>query len=596
MVLAKMASDQKRNIADQTNRFGFYTHANQPAIMGITRISDEGEGNGGWDNNVTTQHRYTAQVALRYIANNIAPTIDVKTNTISVSNNKEVYSTYNPNNDFVNPGENIAYNILIGNSNLSNTQTIEAGSKVVMILPQGISYLGYGHKADGTVEDYPFLDAVVSVNDANGNTILIWNVNTTINKNTNKTFRIRVSTENYKFTTYRSEALFVPKQTIEQKFFDDELSVSNEYRNLGYVINSKDISAILADVAGIAHYVSDNDLVDVYGVLGVSAMISEKDTVTNNVVTSRDTVTELVLSHKDNEIDYTLNVTSTKLETTLEQLAIINRLPSVNDALITSTRERGSEAAARLVDAGHISVTWKEDDSTAEMTLAPNRYEIFYFFGSADDHFTDADYTNGAVAGRWLTLADVLNAGLSLNTATVFKVDFADDVLVGGLGFINVHFKAKLDNYLVTNLKAINNFGYNAKVGRGQFDLVTEVLPIAVSANVYYDRAVITKNLIDDTDTPLRDQFSFTLTGKNTLDEVEYTQNFSIQTTERTANGWSGSLTLENLPLDLTYVLSENIEHNFAQPQITTQSVVVEVMQNSGTLLLIIRVNIKNLQ
>lgn len=576
-----LTETQTNSISGLKNQVAFYLQKSdgKEAKMIITDnkgsiMEDDGsEIKDNWDNNDETTKRYQANYNVIDSANYISPLIDVKGQTVTkaMGSNVETYKDYSSTTP-VEPAEMVAWTIRIGNGNQSDTQTIKAGSKVYVVLPDGLDYAGFGQDASGneSVPGYLDEDSFSKVTDAYGNTVLSWEVNKTYAKNSNDIFRIRTKTKAFSYTTYSVKGYFVPLQDADQEFYDQQLMNSTEYKTtyIYSIANEfEQLSKVDPSYTSKTHYVSDSTYMDVYGELGVAAMLTETDTVGGTKVTTRDDDRIMDVADKDDTVRYTMRLESVQGSATMKDIVFVDRLPSVDDTRNLGLKSRGSEANARLVGDGNFVVRYKANGTAGVTALIDTQYRVEYFFGSVDEQFYGDDYKDVIVSDRWLDKDQVASEGLDYINATAIRVVITDDTVeVKGLGNIEVDYDVKLHEYYIGGRQVINTFGYRTVVG-ADTELIAEVLPVAYKTEIYKDRVQIKKYLNDSSDTPEDTSFEVRLTGRNTeTDEIEYDEVHTVTADTQDGDRWTGETWVYELPFGLEYSIEEVQNPNFKTP------------------------------
>ncbi|TLG75372.1 LPXTG cell wall anchor domain-containing protein [Culicoidibacter larvae] len=557
--------------------------------------TDDVAGN-DWDSNPDTAVRYQTSAPVNVTSNYISPFVSIQAQKVytSGSGSSETYGEYKAGVTTVNPGDIVAWKVNLGNSNQTNTQTIQAGAKLIVTLPSGVTYKGYSLDATGNEVIPAFVDATPEQKtDASGNTVLIWTVKQDIPKaTTNLTFTIRTATMENQYATYGATAYFIPLQSHEQYFYHSMLNTANEHKTYSYDDQWTNISQFIPALSNDVHLVKSVTQMDVYGELGLSSWFELADQTkqaTPSTITSRSAGDRIMdLSSRDDLTRFTMRINVEKTENGFKDIVMINRLPSINDTNSLDAKARGSEAAVRLVGNGSFNAVILDNATNAvKQTLVENTdYVVEYFFGAVDAQFTTADWNGTADSSRWLTEADALAAGKSTEEATAFRVHMIDpNFKLENLSSLAVSYDAKLNDYKVGGKVATNSFGYSGRIGNS-IVVMAEPLALSLRAPVLKDRAVVTKILDDKRTTPTVTSFSMDLVGKDSSNVEQYRETITIDaTTMMDANndgipeGWSGSDTFYELPLGLKYSLEEPAITGFETP---TYTVTPEV-QTDGT-------------
>lgn len=568
-------------------------------ITGTTATSknttDNVAGN-DWDSNPDTSVRYQSSAAVNVTSNYISPFVSIQAQKVYTSGagSSETYGEYKAGVTTVNPGDIVAWKVNLGNSNQTNTQTIQAGAKLVVTLPSGVTYKGYSFDATGNEAVPTFVDATPEQKtDASGNTILIWTVKQDIPKaTTGLTFTIRTATLENQYATYGATAYFIPLQSHEQYFYHSMLNTANEHKTYSYDDQWTNISQYIPALSSDVHLVKSATQMDVYGELGLSSWFELKDQTnqaTPSTITSRSAGDRIMdLNSRDDLTRFTMRINVEKTENGFKDIVMINRLPSVNDTNSLDAKARGSEAAVRLVGNGSFNAVILDNATNAvKQTLVQDTdYVVEYFFGAVDAQFTNADWNGVADSTRWLTEADATAAGLSTEEATAFRVHMIDpNFKLENLSSLAVSYDAKLNDYKVGGKVATNSFGYSGRIG-SSIVVMAEPLALSLRAPVLKDRAVVTKILDDKRTTPTVTSFSMDLVGKDSSGVEQYRETITLNTdTMMDANndgipeGWSGNDTFYELPLGLTYSIEEPAISGFEAPAYT----VTPEVQTDGT-------------
>ncbi|MDR3215292.1 MAG: hypothetical protein LBT75_03320 [Bacilli bacterium] len=574
----------------------------------ITDVNDD------LDNDVKTTKAYQSDYGFVYKDESIAPAINYSPKIILSDG---TFSDYIPNITPINPGDSLGWQVKVGNGNnvyYETTSTITAGSKIVVVLPEGVLFNGeyvastnanVGTTVNPVVNTTrpSWLDEPTMTTNSNNQQVIVWNVNTSFSPYSGSAgigqFVIKTSTEQFKYTTYTSDAYFIPLQNQEQDFYTNYITdTSNALNNnnWNFVESKTDISNLVSELTGLSHYVKAGAYVDVYGAYGLSSIKKVMYDANQNgsyddpgdVVTSRDSDRLLTLASRSSIVTYSLKLEAVKNDTIISGMSFIDRLPSLNDKSVVSNTNRGSQADVRLEGNGNVRVVFLESNVSTPITLNNTQYTIEYFFGSANEAFTIDDKDGVAQPNRWYSESDALSANKPLNTATALRVNIIDNnIVIRQLGNIEILFDAHLGqdvtDYNTKDAKGVNNFGYKLDYGNAKNLLRAEAVSVDLAADVPDAQATIVKNIDLDshTDSVSRayftsiaknQNFNFTLVGRDTSNDIVYTHNIDLSATTSTSDGYTGQTTITGLDPGLSYTLSEANNPNFTK-EITLSSI-----------------------
>ncbi|MDL2211341.1 hypothetical protein LJB88_00480 [Erysipelotrichaceae bacterium OttesenSCG-928-M19] len=616
---AEMIETQTNSITGTGNAFGFYTKNNVNLNLkdgGSSSTDDDPlDPSGNWDNDVNTTRRYYASVNVTYTDNSLAPGVDISTQIVKDDSGTISVSDYIKNLTPINPGEDIAYTIKIGNGTNATT-SILPGSQIVLVLPSGVAFdvdnpdrqYIRSTPANTTNTDTSTVynknkpswlsDPIVKTSE-DGQQTLIWTVNATYNKGSYAAFTVLATTEQYRFTSYSPEVYFVPLQQSNQDFYGNVVTASanNLYTTAwkGYQHLFSDISEYIDDLKGKSHYVKDSISTDVYGTYGISSyktVSNAENTITKPTVEQPEDRL-LNLESRTNIFRYTLGVEGYKKDAVGSKVVLIDRLPTIGDITANKpTAKRNSEAAVRLQGDGNFEVKYKESADSAIVALDEGQYLVEYFFGGCDDVFTEQDTDGVSQSGRWFTETSASAAGKDFNKATAIRVTITDpDVIISNMGKIEASFDAhlgeKTEDYNISDSVANNTFGYKYHFGNVANNIVVrpESVSVSVAAEVPDSKVIINKSvdlngLTDNNSRAYFESvnnnktFDFTLIGKDSNGTQKYEDTFSLPITENTSIGYSGTKTIEELDPSLTYTLTEANNPNFTKDIQVTSEVV----------------------
>ncbi|MDR3215293.1 MAG: hypothetical protein LBT75_03325, partial [Bacilli bacterium] len=553
------------------------------------------------DIKTTKAYRYDSEVS--YIDKSIAPAINFSPKIIVDG----AYSNYNPSTTPCNPGNDLGWDIRLGNSDIANI-AIKPGAKVMVVLPEGVTFnneylastsgnVGSGTQPTPNTSRPSWLDEPTITTDANSHQIIVWNINSRFDPYNYYgvgfgEFIIKTSTESNKYTTYNAEAYFIPLQDDTQDFYTGFLTSGSNAYNMNYLKYSEhndDISALIPEMTGKTHYIKKGVYVDVYGAYGISSIKTVMYDANKNgsyndagdIVTSRDNNRLLSLASRQAIVTYSLKLEAVKDDTTIAGMSFIDRLPSKNDKSVVSNTNRGSKADVRLEGNGNVRVIYIENNIKSPITLNDTQYRLEYFFGKGDVAFTDADKDGVVQPNRWYSESEAISANKALNTATAIRVSITDEkVVIRQLGSVEILFDAHLgenvNDYNTKNAKGTNNFGYKLNYGTAKNLLRAEAVSVDLAADVPDAQVTIVKNidLNNHTDNNSRtyftsiaknQKFNFTLVGKNDANEIVYSNNFDMSANTLTPAGYTNQTTITDLDPSLTYSLSELNNPNFSK-------------------------------
>ena len=519
-----------------------------------------------WDNDDTTTIRYMNAAAVEITDQYITPYTGIKPFNIITDGTNESYSAFTS----AEPGENIAWETVIGNSNYKSAQTIKAGSMVAISLPKGLQYAGYMKNNPSPT----YLSEPTITPDGNGGTTVVWTVTEDIPRNVRKVLGIKTTSEYGKYTTYNVKVLFIPLQETTQYFYHKQIS---ETVNSGYIYKDdwKDISQIIPSYTGLTHYVESQNQASVFGTMGISSKLTITDLETNQMVTSKDLGDRtLTLGNRDTKFKYTMTVNADKNPNGAQNLVLINRLPAQNDLTSLGGEHRKSEAAVNLVNDGEFVATIEKLTGGTQVTplVKDTDYVVEYFIGAITDTFTDADYNGVIDTSRWLAKSEITD----FSKVTAVRVRMINPLYtLENNHSLNVSYTAKLVNYSIGKQVANNSFGFGLKIANNGTPLKSEPLVVSVDAPVDFNRVKLVKKLYDTNSNPKQKNFTITLIGKDEITEEEAYRNDYTITTETpfdedgdsVIDGFIGELSVLDLPKNLVYSATENPGPEFKTPE-----------------------------
>ncbi|MDR1782155.1 MAG: hypothetical protein LBR40_04060 [Bacilli bacterium] len=632
-----LKASQTSTYDSKANNFAMYMKNNATLNLngGGMATSDNtstSDFDGNYDNDNNTGIRYQADLDTNYLDNSLSPAVNIQA---KVPQTDGTLLDYSQGVTPINPGDNLAWNIWIGNQT-NATAPIFPGAKIILVLPEGVTaatnndgstiqYLQSSNYpaawnsnsiVDNTTKPSWLSDPVVST--VNGKQVIEWTITSSANLPPGASttgfagFTINSITKPYTYTSYAPDVYFVPLQNDSMQDFYDSVVTSTgggvacAWQPWNYMVEESNISNLDASLTGTSHYVKDNIPVDVYGAYGMSAYKSL--TYDGNTITSRDSNRVMELANRDDIFTYTLTISSEKADAVLNTPVIVDRLPNIDDTGVTAqyaSTDRDSKAPVRLVGDGDFVVDLV-DGSGNVTTLDPSQYTIEYMFEN-NATFTDDDMNGVANASRWYDSDAVQNANKDFNDATAIRVKITDGaVRIAGNGKLNVSFKAHLgleedaSDYNNPDNIAYNNFGYKIDYGVSLTKIITDVIQVGVKADVPDAQASIVKNidLNGHTDSASRTNFlnnnsqtfNFTYVGKDASNTVQYSCDFSINANTSNSTGYTGNVitstdpdcsissdkkSLIDLDPTLTYTLQENTYANFTT-NIASDSTVVD--------------------
>ncbi|MEG0364709.1 MAG: SpaA isopeptide-forming pilin-related protein, partial [Erysipelotrichales bacterium] len=613
----KMIETQNNEIKNLKNSFAFYMKDNATLLIndgGSKQADDGNKPDENWDDDKETKIRFQGDVGVGYIDNSIVPGIDINPYIVLDSGATQPYIQ---NVTPVNPGDNLAWRIKVGNASNASSNLIK-GSKIVAVLPEGVVF-------DETNPDNQYVESTAAVTGnvdgtfvANKNKpswlsdptikmsptkqqIIVWTITDgDYGRSQGAGFTIRTKTQQYKFTSYAPEVYLVPIQESNQDFYENIMNSSgnNLLFNVwpGYQHMFGDLSSLIENGKNV-HHVKDSTFVDVYGAYGLSAYKKVSDG--KNTVTSRDANRLLKLDSRQDKFKYTLRLEAVKNDTRLSKLVFIDRLPSTGDIGVVTDGKRDSETPIRLDDNGNVKVSHKESATSATKTLDESQYRLEYFFGAANEKFSDNDKNGVVQSGRWYSEAEVVAANKEFSKATAIRVAIVDEnIIIGALGEMEITFDAhlgeKVEDYNKSEAIGFNTFGYSLAYGAAMNDLKSEVVSVGVNAEVPDAQATIVKNVDLDGHTSAKSReyfesvdenrnFTFTLKGVDENNIEKDTKEFDINANVQNAKGYTGSVLIENLDPSLTYSISEKNNPNFVMSLESSKKIVGDQLQYTYT-------------
>jgi|GEM_PF-5635052 len=533
-------------------------------------ITDDAENN-DWDDDATTSVRYQNSVQSIISSNYISPFVNVQSQKVFTNSDgtREIYQEYVPGEVTVNPGDIIAWKVYLGNSLQDSTIPILKGAKVIMTLPEGLSYAGYSWNILGEEVIPEIIGEPEISHDEEGNEIIVWETTEDISRGEEYFFTIRTATQENIYRTYAVDAIILPLEDAGQVFYDNTIAHSSEYAKYSYKGQRKDLSTTLSG-AEIEHYVVSQSQIDIFGELGISStfQVTDKTGQANPLtVTSRDPGDRIMeLTSRDDEVRYGMRLNVEKADKGFTSPVFINRLPSQGDIVSLEGKSRGSEADVRLIGNGSFTaeILYLSSGNVKTRLEPDTDYIIEYFFGSKTAQFTDADWEGAPDSSRWLSATEVTDSGKDFEKVTAVRFRTVDtDFTVNKGESLFVSYDAKLFDYKLNEREALNSFAYNGYIGTSTH-VQAEPLYVGIRAPFLRDRVTVTKVLLDQNAAPKLDSFTMDLVGVDSNDEEQYRETLTIDATDFVDtdgdginDAWTGEANVYDLPIGRTYSVEE---------------------------------------
>ncbi|MDR0875663.1 MAG: InlB B-repeat-containing protein [Clostridiales Family XIII bacterium] len=512
-----------------------------------------------WDGDASTVYRYQNSVAVTLADASTSPFVGIAPKIINASGAQETLSPYNPAVDTISRGDNVAFEVALGNFT-NATAEIKAGSKVVLAIPAGLTYLGFEKDSGdplGIDQLIPafFTNPSPQITDVGGTKYLVWEIKDDIPAAavaSNPKFTIRTATDASRYAEYAVQGYFVPKQTADQFFYDNIVSAAQPLTGLTYAADYQNLSSIGFGAAD-QHLVHTDASISVFGSLGINASmtLTEDDpapAASNSVSTANANARILTLGDSADERDHTftyamfLNIKPASAG--LENPVVINRLPQLNDTRVTGADKRGSQVRVVLADnstevspptpitLGNVTPSLVYLDGspipgTETALLDPFNlavWKIEYATGGPTEVFGDDDF-EGTPISRWKDAAAISDP----SDVTAIRISLASGTYTVPAGCsLKITFVAQLDEgYNIPYLTGFDSFGFSGTVGAAP--VTAEPLTLGVRTHVPYNRLLVTKVLKDNTADPRHkahpfavDIFGTDAGGKNLIETLTF--------------------------------------------------------------------------
>lgn len=552
---------------------------------GSKHTGDDAEKYSNWDGDQTTSVCYFSVAKPKLTAKSTAPFVALKPYTIlqQLSGKSEDYVAYAPDKSSVEPGDIVAWDIIFGNSN--NAQhTLKAGTRLMFVLPDGLTWQGFGLDADGepAIPAYLPNNGTPEIITSGTSTALVWTLEKDCVPGSGETFRIRTLTRAIVYASYTPTALLIPTDAEDQYFFGNVIRESIEYNGkYSYNAARMNLQEWLGESASKVSLVRTSSSLSALGQFGINSKLVVRNG--RNTKSSLDADRILGLNKRDAEFTYTMELSAENAPKGFDNAVLICRLPYGGDAdVLNSASPRGSQAQVKMTD-GELEAKVvlsanqnSEDPLFIKNAALPNASWISeYFTGPQGEEFTSADWENTANSGRWVTFAQAQAVGFDKVTAV--RVRLINDFKIQNGYALRVSFQAKAQDYNVGGLIAWNSFAFSGYVDEAQMQ--AEPLAVGVTASVPFDRAIITTVLKDSKPQPRFTSFDTTFTGTGAGGAKEI-RNFTATVHSTGDNAqWTGTHNEYLLPQGYSWEIATQVPSIFEEPTYS----IVPYLNSDGT-------------
>ncbi|QIK69845.1 LPXTG cell wall anchor domain-containing protein [Erysipelothrix sp. HDW6C] len=527
-----------------------------------------------WDSNLNTKNRYQNQVVVKNIASAISPYVKAKAQIARQVGAGESYVDYVQGTSAVEPGDIVAWNITFGNANQANTPEILANSEISVVLPQGITYLGFAKDTNGDIQTPSYLTNERVIKNAANETVVSWTVTDAMPANKRLAFTIRTATNQNNYATYGARAYFAPNATPKQIFFDSKVKKSSEYVSYKFETDTRDISALNENLAGESHFVYSDTQLDVYGTIGISTVLLETEVETGNTVSSRGLSRTLQMADRVNTLRYDMRVNVDKSDSNIHSIVMINRLPKIGDTMTVQNKPRNSQVDSVLAGDGDFNVALYNVKTGAFIeNVDPAMYQIQYSVAAVDYQFTANDWKGEDTNAQWMTHDELIAAGINPDNVTAVRAVMDKTFNIVNGQSLSVKFSVVLKDYNISNLEVNDSFGYRVTIGNG-ISVNSEPLPVSATAKVIKDRVNLVVNVESTETEPTITSFDVDVIEFDG-DNVEVARNTHTLNVAKLSEGnWSNNEWIYNLPVGHRYEIRAHEYEDFEIPTTTITKVV----------------------